>query len=77
MKQPEHYGDAVRAALDLDLAALLPQCPAPVLALWAPDDPRESGVAPLPSGPGRLRTQVRPQSPEGLLDAIGSFLHDG
>ncbi len=76
MKQPEHYGDAARAALDLDVAALLPQCPAAVLALWTPEDPRESGVASLPSGPGGLRTQVRSQAPEGSVDAIASFLHD-
>jgi pimeloyl-ACP methyl ester carboxylesterase len=77
MKQPEHYGDAARAALDLDLAALLTQCAAPVLALWTPEDPRESAVAALPIGPGSLRLEPRSQSRAGSMACIARFLHEG
>jgi pimeloyl-ACP methyl ester carboxylesterase len=74
MKQPAHYGDAARAALDLDLAELLPACGAPVLALWTPEDPRESGAAALAGGAGGLRLQPRSRAPAGFIEVVAGFL---
>jgi pimeloyl-ACP methyl ester carboxylesterase len=74
MKQPAHYGDAARAALELDLTELLPACGAPVLALWTPEDPRESGVAVLAEGSGKLRLQARSQAPDRSSVEIAAFL---
>lgn len=77
MKQPEHYGDATRAALDLDLAVLIAQHPAPVHALWSPDDPREAGLAALHDGGGRLLSHVRPRLTGESMTVITSILRDG
>jgi pimeloyl-ACP methyl ester carboxylesterase len=74
MKQPAHYGDAARAALDLDLAELMPACAAPVLALWTPEDPRESAAVALAGGPGGLRLQARSTAPDGSIEQIAALL---
>ncbi|MBM3515658.1 MAG: alpha/beta hydrolase [Alphaproteobacteria bacterium] len=44
LKQYDRYGDAVLAAVDVDVAALLPTVKSKMVALTVPDDPRYAAV---------------------------------
>jgi pimeloyl-ACP methyl ester carboxylesterase len=61
-KQPEHYGEAALAALEVDLKAAMQALPRPVLLLEDATDPRDAHLPKLARLAAESRREPRPES---------------
>lgn len=71
LKQYDHYGDAVLAALDVDVASLLPQLKAKLLVTTAADDPRTAAAEGISTGKKISRAADVNERARSFLAALG------
>jgi pimeloyl-ACP methyl ester carboxylesterase len=72
-KQPEHYGDAALAALDVDVKAAMQTLPQAVLLLEDSADPRDTQLAKLARLAGSSRREPRDSSAEEQAALVRTF----
>ncbi len=72
-KQPEHYGDAALAALDVDVKAAMQALPQAVLLLEDAADPRDAQLAKLARISRNCRRESRPAGAEAQAAVVRAF----